>query len=78
MKVYEFGTEQEKAIAMFQCAAEPWWVFEASAILNTDISIRKRFVSERIIKYLVFLRGEQLDQLFCLHRGASKFIHECM
>lgn len=31
MRVYEFGTEQEKAFAMFQCAAEPWWVFEASA-----------------------------------------------
>ncbi len=31
MRVYEFGTEQEKTFAMFQCAAEPWWVFEASA-----------------------------------------------
>ena len=31
MKVYEFGAEQEKSFAMFQCAAEPWWVFEASA-----------------------------------------------
>ena len=33
MRVYEFGTEQEKTFAMFQCAAEPWWVFEASAML---------------------------------------------
>ena len=31
MKVYEFGTEQKKSMAMFQCAAEPWWAFEASA-----------------------------------------------
>ena len=31
MKVYEFGIENERAFAMFQCAAEPWWVFEASA-----------------------------------------------
>ena len=31
MKVYEFGEEQQKILAMFQCAAEPWWVFEASA-----------------------------------------------
>ena len=31
MKVYEFGEENEKTFAMFPCAAEPWWVFEASA-----------------------------------------------
>ena len=31
MKVYEYGTENEKTFVMFQCAAEPWWVFEASA-----------------------------------------------
>ena len=31
MKVYEFGTEHAKYFAFFQCAAEPWWVFEASA-----------------------------------------------
>ena len=31
MKVYEFGTEHEKNFVMFQCAAEPWWVFKASA-----------------------------------------------
>ena len=31
MKVYEFGTEHEKTFVMFQCAAEPWWVFKASA-----------------------------------------------
>ncbi|MBR7011082.1 MAG: alpha/beta hydrolase [Oscillospiraceae bacterium] len=31
MKVYEFGIENERTFAMFQCAAEPWWVFEASA-----------------------------------------------
>ena len=31
MKVYEYGTENERTFAMFQCAAEPWWVFEASA-----------------------------------------------
>ena len=31
MKVYEFGAEREKTLAMFQCAAEPWWVFKDSA-----------------------------------------------
>ncbi len=31
MKVYEFGAENHKTFAMFQCAAEPWWVFKASA-----------------------------------------------
>ena len=31
MKVYEFGEAHEKTFVMFQCAAEPWWVFKASA-----------------------------------------------
>lgn len=31
MKVYEFGKEHEKTFVMFQCAAEPWWVFKDSA-----------------------------------------------
>ena len=31
MKVYEFGAENEKSLVFFQCAAEPWWVFQASA-----------------------------------------------
>lgn len=31
MKVYEFGNENQKDLVMFQCAAEPWWVFEPSA-----------------------------------------------
>ncbi len=31
MKVYEFGEENEKTFAMFQCAAEPGWVFIPSA-----------------------------------------------
>ena len=31
MKVYEFGETHEKIFVMFQCAAEPWWVFKASA-----------------------------------------------
>jgi len=31
MKVYEFGKENTKSFVMFQCAAEPWWVFRASA-----------------------------------------------
>ena len=31
MKVYEFGKEHTKSFVMFQCAAEPWWVFRASA-----------------------------------------------
>ena len=31
MKVYEFGKEHTKSFVMFQCAAEPWWAFKASA-----------------------------------------------
>ena len=31
MKVYEFGVMNEKTFVIFQCAAEPWWVFKASA-----------------------------------------------
>ncbi|MBQ9268908.1 MAG: alpha/beta hydrolase [Oscillospiraceae bacterium] len=31
MKVYEFGTDREQIFVMFQCAAEPWWAFQASA-----------------------------------------------
>lgn len=31
MKIYEFGVNHEKSFVMFQCAAEPWWVFKASA-----------------------------------------------
>ena len=31
MKVYDFGKEHTKSFAMFQCAAEPWWAFKASA-----------------------------------------------
>ena len=31
MKVYEFGMRHDKTFVMFQCAAEPWWVFRDSA-----------------------------------------------
>lgn len=31
MKIYEFGQAHEKTFVMFQCAAEPWWVFRDSA-----------------------------------------------
>ena len=31
MKIYEFGMEHERTFVLFQCAAEPWWVFKASA-----------------------------------------------
>lgn len=31
MKVYEFAENHEKTFAMFQCAAEPGWVFVPSA-----------------------------------------------
>lgn len=31
MKVYEFGKNREKTFAMFQCTAEPGWVFKSSA-----------------------------------------------
>lgn len=31
MRVYEFGKDNEKTLLMFQCTAEPWWVFKPSA-----------------------------------------------
>ena len=31
MKVYEFGKGHTQSFVMFQCAVEPWWVFNASA-----------------------------------------------
>ncbi|MDO5107697.1 MAG: hypothetical protein Q4D39_05425 [Coriobacteriaceae bacterium] len=31
MRVYEYGTEHDRTFVMFQCAAEPWWVFKSSA-----------------------------------------------
>lgn len=31
MKVCEYGTEHAETIAIFQCAAEPWWAFIPSA-----------------------------------------------
>jgi hypothetical protein len=31
VKVYEFGENNEKTFLMFQCTAEPWWVFKPSA-----------------------------------------------
>ena len=31
MKVYEFGKDNQKTFLMFQCTAEPWWVFKPSA-----------------------------------------------
>ncbi len=31
MKVNEFGTTHKKVVVMFQCAAEPGWVFIPSA-----------------------------------------------
>ena len=31
MKVYEFGSGNEKNLVMFQCTAEPWWAFKDAA-----------------------------------------------
>lgn len=31
MKVYTFGEKKQKSLLMFQCTAEPWWVFERAA-----------------------------------------------
>jgi hypothetical protein len=31
VKVYEFGEDNKETLLMFQCAAEPWWVFNPSA-----------------------------------------------
>jgi hypothetical protein len=40
MKVYEFGKDNEKNLLMFQCAAEPWWVFKSSAeALSKDFHV---------------------------------------
>lgn len=40
MKVYEYGEDNEKTLLMFQCAAEPWWVFKSSAeALSKDFHV---------------------------------------
>lgn len=40
MKVYEYGEDIEKTLLMFQCAAEPWWVFKSSAeALSKDFHV---------------------------------------
>ncbi|MGI6617444.1 MAG: hypothetical protein ACOX36_05280 [Saccharofermentanales bacterium] len=40
MKVYEYGEDNEKTLLMFQCAAEPWWVFRSSAeALSKDFHV---------------------------------------
>lgn len=40
MKVYVFGEENEKTLLMFQCTAEPWWVFKNSAeALSKDFRV---------------------------------------
>ena len=31
MKIYQFGKENQKIFVMFECTAEPWWVFKDSA-----------------------------------------------
>lgn len=40
MKVYEYGEDNKKTLLMFQCAAEPWWVFKSSAeALSKDFHV---------------------------------------
>jgi hypothetical protein len=40
MRVYEFGENKERTLLMFQCAAEPWWVFKRSAeALSQDFHV---------------------------------------
>lgn len=40
MKVYEFGEDREKTLLLFPCAAEPWWVFQASSkALSRDFHV---------------------------------------
>ena len=46
MKVYEYGEDNKKTLLMFQCAAEPWWVFKSSAeALSKDFHVFL-FISE--------------------------------
>ena len=33
MKIYQFGKENQKIFVMFECTAEPWWVFKDSCSL---------------------------------------------
>lgn len=40
MRVYVFGEENERTLLMFQCTAEPWWVFRNSAeALSEDFRV---------------------------------------
>ena len=81
MKVNEYGTEHEKIIAMFQCAAEPGWVFIPSAkalaqdyhvflfIADGHDELGTTFVS--IEKYAddaaAYLKGKGVYHLNCLY-----------
>ena len=81
MKVYEFGKENTKSFVMFQCAAEPWWVFKASAeemakdchvylmIADGHDELGTEFVSlEKYVKdAAVYLKTQGIDRIDAMY-----------
>ena len=69
MKVYEFGENHEKTFAMFQCAAEPGWVFIPSAeAVARDYHVFL-FIKVKVRSYLL----KYLSEFF--HFAYSKHSH---
>ena len=81
MKIYEFGKEHTRSFAMFQCAAEPWWVFRDSAeavardyhvylvIADGHDEQGTTFVSieKNVSDAAEYLRAGGVDRLDCLY-----------
>ena len=80
MKVFEFGETHEKTFVMFQCAAEPWWVFKASAeamakdyhvylfIADGHDELGTTFVSlEKSADAAEYLKEKEIRHLDCLY-----------
>ena len=89
MKVYEFGKEHARSFAMFQCAAEPWWVFKASAeemakdyhvylfIADGHDELGTEFVSlEKYAKDAAgYLRARDIDRVDAMYGDALEHAH---
>lgn len=81
MKVYEFGKEHDKVFVLFQCAAEPWWVFRETAeavareyhvflvIADGHDEQGTTFVSieKNVADAAAYLRGRKVSRIDCLY-----------
>ncbi|MBR3001413.1 MAG: alpha/beta hydrolase [Oscillospiraceae bacterium] len=81
MKVYEYGQENDKNFVMFQCTAEPAWVFEPSAkcmaethhvylcIADGHDETGSDFISieKTVSDMAAYLRGHGVDHVNCIY-----------